>query len=417
MTSTERSVTRVGIAGTFDVENYGDLLFPLLAKEELARRFGEVEIRPFAYHAKSVDGGWPYRVESVADLPELIGELDALLVGGGFLIRFDSEVAPGYGPPSARIHHPTGYWLTPALLAIARGIPLIWNAPGMHCNEIPRWAEPLMQLAFGTAAYVALRDETSLKMIERFAADGVVAPDTAFGIPRMLPETRSLEFQALRSDAGLAERYIVVQPSLSMSPFVSLLRSNPSWLAGQQVVMLPISPAMGERADLFGEPLPGEVRLAAWPSPLLLAELIGRASAVAGHSYHLMITAATAGVPIFTWIDFAIGKFAALAELETVRALPRSADTAAAFIATLRGEAAPAKPLDRFEEIDRHWDRVAGAIAGGTPCDRGAIGRFLQQLPAQLEERERSQGSTSGGPGVRAALRDLWRAVRTPQRE
>lgn len=29
---------QVGVVGTFDVENYGDLLFPLIAREELAER-------------------------------------------------------------------------------------------------------------------------------------------------------------------------------------------------------------------------------------------------------------------------------------------------------------------------------------------------------------------------------------------
>ena len=131
----------IGLFGTFDVENYGDMLFPLIAKAELTERLGAVNIHTFSYNVKTPPD-WPYTVTSLAELPYMIGGLDGVLIGGGFLIRFDKEVAPGYGPPIP-IHHPTGYWLTPALIALQHGIPVIWNAPGavgMDRNKIPAWA-------------------------------------------------------------------------------------------------------------------------------------------------------------------------------------------------------------------------------------------------------------------------------------
>ena len=91
----------VGICGTFDVANYGDLLFPLLAEAELRQRLGAINMHRFSYHAKA-KGEWPFEVRSVSELPETIGRLDGLLIGGGHLIRFDKEVAPGYGPPHPR---------------------------------------------------------------------------------------------------------------------------------------------------------------------------------------------------------------------------------------------------------------------------------------------------------------------------
>src|SRR4051794_35856228 len=138
---------QIGLFGTFDVENYGDLLFPLIAEAELTERLGAVNLHRFSYHAKAPPD-WPYVVTSVTELPRLADGLDGVLIGGGFIIRFDKEVAPAYGPPISSIHHPTGYWLTPALIALQHGIPLIWNAPGMHCNDIPVWADPLMELAY-----------------------------------------------------------------------------------------------------------------------------------------------------------------------------------------------------------------------------------------------------------------------------
>src|SRR5437870_1060894 len=122
----------VGICGTFDVANYGDLLFPLIAEAELRERLAAVTLHRFSYHARKPPE-WPYEVTSLRLLPQMIHRLDGMLIGGGFLIRFDKEVAPGYLPPTPEIHHPTGYWLTPALMALQHNVPLVWNAPGMHC--------------------------------------------------------------------------------------------------------------------------------------------------------------------------------------------------------------------------------------------------------------------------------------------
>jgi lipopolysaccharide transport system ATP-binding protein len=113
-------VTEIGIAGTFDVQNLGDLLFPIIAEAELRHRLGPLNVHRFSY-AEKHPPDWPYRVESVAALPQRTADLDAMLIGGGHLIRFDKAVAPGYGPPHPDIHHPTGYWLMPALLALQRG--------------------------------------------------------------------------------------------------------------------------------------------------------------------------------------------------------------------------------------------------------------------------------------------------------
>ncbi len=134
----------IGICGTFDVANYGDLLFPLIAESELTERLGSVTLHRFSYNARTAPE-WPFEVTSVTALPRMIHRLDGLLIGGGFIVRFDKRVAPGYVPPAPEIHHPTGYWLTPALLALQHNVPLIWNAPGTDCKSIPAWARPLME--------------------------------------------------------------------------------------------------------------------------------------------------------------------------------------------------------------------------------------------------------------------------------
>ena len=125
----------VGICGTFDVENYGDLLFPMIAERELSERLGAVTLHRFSYHSKTPPE-WPYR-----SLPYRAARYDSsprrVADRRRVYRRFDQEVAVGYGPPAPEIHHPTGYWLTPALLALQHDVPLMWNAPGTDARPIP----------------------------------------------------------------------------------------------------------------------------------------------------------------------------------------------------------------------------------------------------------------------------------------
>src|SRR5262249_8002809 len=152
-----RRPMQIGICGTFDVKNYGDLLFPLIAEAELSRRLGQIELHRFSYFEKAAPA-WPYRITSLTELPKIASALDGMLIGGGHLVRFDEKVAFGYFPPTPNLHHPTGYWLTPALICLDQGCPVAWNAPGASA-EIPDWARPLLELGIGLSAHVAVRDE------------------------------------------------------------------------------------------------------------------------------------------------------------------------------------------------------------------------------------------------------------------
>src|SRR5688572_1916559 len=163
------SELRFGIFGTFDVANYGDLLFPLIAEAELSRRLGPLTLSKYSYHEKS-SPSWPFAVHSLTRLASDALELDGAIIGGGHVIRFDKAVAPGYRPPSPDIHHPTGYWLTPALLARDAGLPVVWNAPGVH-GDVPEWARPLLTLALSTSSYVSVRDQESQRAIAPYAGD------------------------------------------------------------------------------------------------------------------------------------------------------------------------------------------------------------------------------------------------------
>jgi Polysaccharide pyruvyl transferase/2OG-Fe(II) oxygenase superfamily len=388
---------RIGICGTFDVENYGDLLFPLVAEAELKRRLGSVELQRFSYSQKAPPQ-WPYSVSSISELPDAIATLDGMLIGGGDLIRFDKGVAPGYDPPTSLIHHPTGYWLLPTLLALQHDCPVAWNAPGVH-GEVPGWAEQLLRLAIDGSRYVTVRDELSKRILAPYALepDLPIVPDTCFGLARLLDVVgRSDDLVRLREACGLTRPYIVLQAIPSMQPFCRLVCKHPQYFQDYQFVALEIGRALGDNDAVLREAMPDIIRLPNRPSAILMAELIKESAAVVGTSLHLTITALAFGLPAFRPPAAYGGKYAVLAGFDRVYPFgERQEDDARRFVARLgRVEASPTLN-DIMRRLDQHWDRIASVFSNvqGTASSK-KLSKFIQLLPGWLEadaQRHRSE--------------------------
>jgi hypothetical protein len=120
---------------------------------------------------------------------------------------------------------------------------------------------------------------------------------------------------------------------------------------------------------------------------LVLAELIRQASAVIGPSFHMAITALTAGVPIFSQANLNLGKFPGLADFAGIYPLPAEDDPDPSGFLSRLGKA-PVSPQvgAALERLTEHWDRIAAAIKGGATGTPVAVGQFWQSLPGVLEE-------------------------------
>lgn len=384
---------QIGMVGTFDVENYGDLLFPLIAEVELSQRLGPLSLHCFSYHQKAPPD-WPFEVTSLSEFPRRAGNLDALLIGGGHILRFDKDaVVPNYLPRGLGIHHPTGYWLTPALIAMNNGLPIAWNAPGV-CGEIPEWADALMKLAINGSSYVSVRDDDSRKALERFADDETevrVVPDTAFGLARLLDTRRtSTDYAQLRGELGLSDPYIILQATRDLLPFAGFVQSHPQIFKAYDILVLETGPVLGDDDAMFRDALPGVVCLPAWPSPLLLAELISHADAVVAVSLHLSISALAFGVPLFLSARAVDRKYEILSGAEGVFRFNDEAGIDPQQFASLprRSEPSPAVSA-ALCQLENHWDTIASIFAAARemPSTREAIGKFWQTIPGLLERR------------------------------
>lgn len=385
----KRRELKIAIFGTFDVENFGDLLFPVIAEAELQKRLGPISFHRFSYHSKSPPL-WPFAVTSVVDFPLMADTFDGILIGGGFIIRFDKYVAPDYAPSALGIHHPTGYWLTPAMIALQYGVPVIWNAPGMHCNDIPEWSAKLVKLCLNESRYISVRDEPSRQTLSGFAGNVQikVLPDTGFGISRLIdPCQPSAELHQLREQSGLTKPFIIIQAARhGLDVFLRAIRKNPELFQDFQFLALPIGPALGDHASHVGTDLPGFISLSSWPAPLLLAELISQAEAVAGHSYHLAIIAQAFGIPVFSSAELSEGKYTAIAGLETIFPLKGNSDIDAAWIRSKLGRRPICQGAEAtLEMLDMHWNKVAASLMEGKTDSAVAVSRFLQDLPNLLE--------------------------------
>jgi lipopolysaccharide transport system ATP-binding protein len=382
---------QLGIFGTFDVENYGDLLFPMLVEAELSQRLGPLTLHRFSYSRKTPQE-WPYSVTSVTELPSMAAGLDGVIIGGGHIIRFDKWIAPGYTPPAPAIHHPTGYWLTPILIALQHDTPVVWNAPGVH-GDIPAWADPLMKLAVSGSRYVSVRDEPSRGALARFAGTNEinVVPDAAFGVARLLDTSQpSDEFVRLREAHGLTDSYIIIQATPALSGFARFVREHEQLFRHHKLLILPTGPVFGEHSAALGQDLPGIVRLPEWPGPLLMAELIARAKAVVAVSLHLSITALACGVPVFRPAQSFGGKYAILSKFEGVYPFDGEGIDPLRF-AGVRGFDKPLPEISlALRLLAHHWDTIADVFLSTeeSPSTHHSVSRLWQEMPGLLEAQD-----------------------------
>jgi lipopolysaccharide transport system ATP-binding protein len=379
---------QIGICGTFDIRNYGDLLFPLIAQAELSRRLGPLDLRRFSYSSKASDS-WPFDVTPLSELPPVIQSLDGMIIGGGHIIRFDKDIAPGYAPPTPEIHHPTGYWLTPALLGLSAGCPVIWNAPGLF-GDIPLWAKPLMRLAIEQSAYFAVRDAFARNALSPLVSDAKIAivPDTGFGVARLLDDGPTANCTRLCRALDLTRPYLIIQSTIGLNSVVQLLRDKQKYFDDFQLLALQIGPDLLDDDELLITDLPGIIALPNWPDPLVIAELIKGAAGVIGTSLHLAITAIAFGVPVFRPRNRFEKKYEILSPFNGVHWFETNDEIQPEWLRQRLGNGPiEAAQLDQLAALDRHWDDIASAIVKSArtvrkDCSAGAL---WQSLPGMLE--------------------------------
>lgn len=190
---------RIAHFGTFDVENYGDLLFPPVLERRLAGR-GHV-----LTHVSPIGGRpiWEDCVETISTRDAMTRSFDGIIIGGGHIIHgHPSDVKAYHESEDRGLFAYADLWLGSTLRACELGVPIVWNSPGVPGPFLSETAE-LARWAAGQASYLAVRDATSRRFLAGtgFSGEISVELDTAVEVSELWS---SEDLDAAWRDAFLA---------------------------------------------------------------------------------------------------------------------------------------------------------------------------------------------------------------------
>lgn len=394
---------RLAVWGTFDLENYGDMLFPWIAREELGRRIPGASIRAFS----PMGPGAPNRfvtgeaVEALGPwdptrLARLAAELDLVLIGPGEIAHDgDRELAPHYGMSSEEAERRafSRYFLEGLGPELERECPVVWHAVGVPRELRGRRADALAEI-LEARPYLSVRDEASR---ERLRAIGVrreieVVPDPAILLPRVLPADALAERrERLREEGALPQGpYLAVQGNGRSVPLAAAV-----WEALRGLLMdLEAVPVLVETGPIHGDArfadalerlLPGHGSRMAGGAADVAATIAG-AEGFVGVSLHGTVTAFAYGRPAVILGWGGESKLRGLAEtIEAPETWVEEPDEIPVAFEKAAGRD-PGAIMERLvDRVDRHFDRIA-EVARGLPA---RTGEGHERLRAAHESRGR----------------------------
>lgn len=399
----------IAVFGTFDVANYGDLLFPLLAERRLAAIDENVRaVAPTACRPMQ-DAATTLSVDDLLDprrSNEAIPALSGVLLGGGNLLHASatSRVYGALDPP-----RPFAYpslWMGAARLAARHGVPLAWNAPGAPATLAPA-AAAAMSVASRAARPRAVRDEGSRAILAAAGIDAELAPDPGLDVSdlwdrdelltlhrelvsEIAPNGRTVAFhvsprRVLDDVATLAAAFDAIATALDATP-----------------LLVAVGPCHDDGALLkrIAAKLDRPAVVLARPQRLIeIAAAIAGSVAYLGSSMHGAITAVAYGRRAVFVAARADHKLAGLCD-HLDGALPlheRWSEAVAALDSWPSEEVVAEVVADARRRLDAHWQRVLASLAGSAPDsshavdveDAGLMRRLLEELLSETAARTR----------------------------
>lgn len=153
----------IAISGTFNVENYGDLMFPVIFKKAMEKRgldFNLFLFSPERSCPKALDENT--YVYSISEIDKLHSEhhFDTIVVGGGALVHYNKIVVKFPDSTEHTKYDITESWLYPIEFAMRNGIKLLFNLPQVPFPFDEVFKE-ITQSAFNGCDYISFRDDIS----------------------------------------------------------------------------------------------------------------------------------------------------------------------------------------------------------------------------------------------------------------
>lgn len=291
--------------GTFDVKNYGDLLFPLILERRLATLGAEI------VHFSPV-GGPPVWKDCLPTVPageifENGKDFDALIVGGGDIIQSVIASSQVYGRKSLRrtFAYPS-LWIAAAQAAIEHGIPLCWNAPGVP-SAMPPEHQPMLRWATGPVDYLSVRDRASRFRLQEAGVQNQIelVPDTALEVSNLwtegeLADAHASVWRRLGRPAPARTVIVHVNPAMVQEAEQEIVQCieaiSRCWQA--TAVLVPLCRWSGDEASQRSLAVAPSTEAMVASEPESLKEIVAlfaHADCYFGSSLHGMITACAFG--------------------------------------------------------------------------------------------------------------------------
>ena len=422
----------VALLGTFDVPNFGDLLFPLLARHRLRAAAPELL-------AWSPVGGRPFEDALEAQPLEALpghAPLDGVILGGGNIVHAwsASRVYAAFDPP--RVAAYPELWLGAWTAARAAGAPLTWNAPGVPATPGPVAARLLNTVA-SASDYVSVRDEGSRAHLRATGFEGPVdvVPDPAFEVARLWSDADlDAALQATFDEIGQdrPDRFVVLHASPQRTaedvPALAAAFDGLAAAWAARPVLLAIGPCHGDgdllrrvAARMASEPITVDR-----PRRLLeIAAFLARGCAYAGASMHGGITSAAFGRPTRFVVPAGDHKFpGVVAHLAgTARLCSRWDQAGPGPDDPSEGQRTRAAVEALSPRLDAHWRNLQDALAArhdGTAASSSTAPHtahpgpdvlaplLLEMLQTSVTRRHAVEESLSAAKGRIAWLEDAW---------
>ncbi|HVF32716.1 MAG TPA: polysaccharide pyruvyl transferase family protein, partial [Acidimicrobiales bacterium] len=383
---------RVAIWGTFDVDNYGDHLFPRIARRELEARVPGVVVDAFspfgsAHPTRFDDADHP--VEAFGEptdrrLDALADRYDAVLVGGGELLHLNDPLLRHFytaDPDELARTQPSRWFLEGLGPARERRCPVVWHGLGVPFDYDGEQAARV-RTALARRRWATVRDHASAARLRAVGVSAAleveVVPDSGLLVDRLLPPAGRARRQArLRADGvlpPLGTPALVLQGCDLLVPAARHVAAalTPHVIdGGVEPVLLETGRCRrdGDYADAltaaFGPGVP--IRRVPPDAPLEdVIAVLGAAAVVVASSLHAAVTAVAHRRPFVVLnlgAEAKLDGFGVQAGFEK-HVVHRAADLSSALDVVLTQPPDDGHVAALQSAVDRHFDRLAAVVAG-----------------------------------------------------
>lgn len=290
--------------GSFDVENFGDLLFPIVLEYELKKRINIDNIYLFSPNG----GSMPFykrHVYSISDLDLFCRthKVDGIVLGGGDIIRLDQNVTAAY---QKKFFSSFSMWQYPILIAQKYNIPIIFNCPGVPFNLEPY--KHIISSTLETCPYISVRDKESRKNLHSNPSKIKIVIDSINLIDRIYPK-KDLEliFKKIKKQNHIEDKFIILQINIAQienNDFINeliLLINTINNSFNIQVVLSPIGYVHSDHIALqqiYTKISQKNAIIKEKMSPKSMLALFSHSSGFIGTSLHGLITSNIYHIPI-----------------------------------------------------------------------------------------------------------------------